>query len=109
MWYALISVFMTFALPVVWIVLRGLGFGLVTYGGLSLLTDYLGDKIQENFDGMPTAMYQMISLLGIPTAVNIMLSVLTAIVVIKGLMSASGTPRKKPVWNAPTGGLGGGA
>ncbi|MGI9282864.1 MAG: DUF2523 family protein [Endozoicomonas sp.] len=109
MWGAMLSVMMTFALPIVWIVLRGLGFGLVTYGGLSLLTEYLGDKIQENFDGMPIAMYQMISLLGIPTAVNILLSVLTTIIVIKGLMTAGGAARKKPVWNAPTGGLGGGA
>ncbi|OED44141.1 hypothetical protein ACH42_08305 [Endozoicomonas sp. (ex Bugula neritina AB1)] len=106
MWSALLGVFITFSLPVIWIVLRGLGFGLVTYGGLTLLTEFLGDKIQENFDGMPIAMYQMISLLGIPTAVNIMLSVLTAVVVIKGLLTATGTARKKPVWNAPSGNSG---
>lgn len=109
MWAPLLSVFVTFGLPVVWIILRGLGFGLVTYGGLSLFTDYIGDKIQENFDGMPSAMYQMISLLGIPTAVNILLSTFTAVIVIKGLMTAGGVARKKPVWNAPSGGLSGGA
>ena len=109
MWQVLIGVFMTFGLPLVWIILRGLGFGLVTYGGLNLLTDYLGDKIQENFDGMPSAMYQMISLLGIPTAVNIVFSALAAIFVIKGMLTAAGSPKSKPVWNAPTGGLGGGA
>ena len=66
--------------------------------GLNLLTEYLGDQVQDSFDGMPYAMFQMISLLGIPTAVNIMLSALTARVVIKGLMSVSGTARKKPTW-----------
>ncbi len=36
-------------------------------------------------------------------------SALTAVIVIKGLMTAAGTPRAKTTWNAPSGGLGGGA
>ena len=80
--------------PLAWLLLRGLGAGVVTYYGLDLLVDHLGDRLQENFDGMPVAMFQMMSLMGIPQAINTALSFITTLMVIKGISYFNGRPKK---------------
>ena len=90
----ILTFIVTSIVPVAWLLLRGLGAGVVTYFGLDLLVDYLGDRIQDSFDGMPVAMFQMLSLMGVPRAVNTMLSFLTTLMVIKGITYFNGRPKK---------------
>ncbi len=90
----ILSFVATTIVPLAWLLLRGLGAGVVTYIGLDYLIDFFGDRIQENFEGMPVAMFQMMSLLAIPKAVNIVLSMITALMVIKGLKFLDGRPKK---------------
>ncbi len=84
----------TSVVPIAWLLLRGLGAGVVTYYGLDMLVDYLGGRIQESFDGMPVAMFQMMSLMGIPQAINTALSFITTLMVIKGITYFNGRPKK---------------
>ena len=101
----LLSFIATSIVPVAWLLLRGLGAGVVTYYGLDLLVDFLGDKLQENFDGMPAAMFQIMSLMGIPQAINIALSFITTIMVIKGISYFNGRPKQSVSFWKGFGGL----
>ncbi|WP_299733197.1 DUF2523 family protein [uncultured Endozoicomonas sp.] len=90
----ILTFIVTTIVPLAWLLLRGLGVGVVTYFGLDLMVDYLGEQIQANFDGMPVAMFQMISLMGIPNAINIALSFITVIMVVKGISYFNGRPKQ---------------
>ncbi|OED47184.1 hypothetical protein ACH42_03280 [Endozoicomonas sp. (ex Bugula neritina AB1)] len=101
----ILTFIVTSIVPIAWLLLRGLGAGVVTYYGLDLLVDFLGDKLQENFDGMPVAMFQIMSLMGIPKAVNIALSFVTTIMVIKGISYFNGRPKQSVSFWKGFGGL----
>ncbi|WP_422411862.1 MULTISPECIES: DUF2523 family protein [unclassified Endozoicomonas] len=54
----ILTFIVTTIVPIAWLLLRGLGTGVVTYFGLDFLVDYLGDEIQANFDGMPVLCFK---------------------------------------------------
>ena len=90
----ILSFIVSIIVPVAWLLLRGLGVGVVTYYGLDTLIDHLAAQLQANFEGMPVAMFQIMSLMGIPEAINIALSFMTTIMVIKGISFFNGRPKQ---------------
>lgn len=70
------------ALALVWPlakkVLVSLGIGFITYAGLSLIGTQVSNQVLSYWGQVPTDMFKMASLLGIPQAVGIMLGGLAA-------------------------------
>ena len=108
MWGYLFAFLGMVAAPLVSSVLRGLGFGFVTYIGMTGMFTVIESQINAHFAGMPAAMFQMISLMGIPKALNIIFSGFVAMMTIKRFINDTGAPVKRGVWRGPNGGIGGG-
>lgn len=76
-----------------------IGFGTVTYAGVGLIFDNIIDKINASGGVLSPHIATFIHLLGIDTALNIMMSSGFALLVLKGA-SKSGDMRKM-VWRKP--------
>lgn len=69
-------------------VLTRLGVGMVTYTGISALTNTLSTQIFGMFGSIDSFGMQMLGLLQVGTCINIMLSAITVKLTIKGLSGA---------------------
>lgn len=76
-----------------------LGFGTAAYGGFNLIFDNILQRLASTSSGLPSEIINMIGLVGIPEAFNIVLSAGFALLVFKG-MSRSGNVRNM-VWRKP--------
>lgn len=66
-------------------VLISLGIGYVTYQGLSTAMDYMRDLVWTNLGSLSADILQLVSVLQVDTAINIMFSAVAARLVIRGL------------------------
>lgn len=66
-------------------VLISLGIGYVTYQGLSTAMDYMRDLVWINLGSLSADILQLVSVLQVDTAINIMFSAVAARLVIRGL------------------------
>jgi hypothetical protein len=82
--------------PLVGYVVKALGIGLVTYLGLELVFDMIETYILIQYSGLPVTTVQILNLLGIHSAIKIILSTLSACVAYKALISSTGMVWKKP-------------
>lgn len=82
---ALIWVFVTAAIPVVKMVLKALGIGVVSYVGINLVLSQATDVILQNFLSLPASIQQIMGILKVDVAVNIVLSAITTKVTLRGI------------------------
>lgn len=73
-------------------VLLALGFGFVAYQGIDLLLSNIQAVVVSNINGLPSDLLQLLGLLKVDAAVNILFSAITARFLIMGL--TSGTLKK---------------
>lgn len=66
-------------------VLISLGIGYVTYQGLSTAMDYMKNLVWTNLGSLAADILQLVSVLEVDTAINIMFSAVAARLVIRGL------------------------
>lgn len=66
-------------------VLISLGIGYVTYEGLSTAMDYMKNLVWSNLGSLASDILQLVSVLEVDTAINIMFSAVAARLVIRGL------------------------
>lgn len=69
-------------------VLTRLGVGMVTYTGISALTNTLSNEIFGSFSGVDPIVMQLFGVLQVGTCIKIMLSAITVKLTIKGLSGA---------------------
>jgi hypothetical protein len=77
MWQAFVAVFMALIVPLGVKLLKGLGFGFITFTGLDLLLDQLEQLIFTNFEALPAKVFQIAVMTGIDQYFVIVVSALT--------------------------------
>lgn len=75
--------------PLVARVLAALGMGLITYQGVTALTDQLRQAIGERFGGLAEDIAAIVGMLGIDTAMTIILSAYLAVLTINGIRNGA--------------------
>jgi hypothetical protein len=96
MWGAIAVFVMSLIGPLVGYVVKALGIGLVTYLGLELVFGMIETYIFTQYSGLPVTIVQILNLLGIHSAMKIILSTLSACVAYKSLIASTGMVWKKP-------------
>ena len=88
--------FVLSAIPfIVTYVVRGLGFGLVVFAGMTLAIDQVESYIMGRFNNLGTDLYQIMSMMGIPMGIAILFSAYAMLIGIKSTISSA-----KPVWRS---------
>jgi hypothetical protein len=64
-------------LPIIKRIMVGLGIGVITYTGSSLLIQQFINTITSSMTGVPAIMLQMASLFGVPDSIGILLGALS--------------------------------
>lgn len=85
MWNALISVLITSVVPLVKLVLKALGIGVVSYVGINLVLTEATDVIMVNILGLPVEVQQILGLLKVDVAINIVLSAIATKLTLNGI------------------------
>lgn len=75
--------------PLVARVLAAIGMGLVTYQGVTALTDQLRQAIADRFGGLAEDIAAIVGLLGIDTAMTLILSAYVAVLTINGIRNGA--------------------
>lgn len=83
--FAFISVLVTALIPLVKMVLKALGVGIVSYVGINLVLSEATDVIMVNILGLPVEVQQILGLLKLDVAVNIILSAITTKLTLNGI------------------------
>jgi len=83
--FAFISVLVTALIPLVKMVLKALGVGIVSYVGINLVLTEATDVIMVNILGLPVEVQQILGLLKLDVAVNIILSAITTKLTLNGI------------------------
>lgn len=91
---AFIWALVTAALPIAKMVLKGLGVGLVSYVGINVVLSQATDIILQNFSSLPIQLQQVMGLLKVDVAVNIILSAITTRIVLKGFSRVTDSKTK---------------
>jgi len=81
-------------------VVRGLGFGLVAYIGVSVVLDQAESFVFSKFDGLGSSLYSIMSILGIPLGMKIIFSAFGVAIAIKTAVAPA-----HPVWRKPGSGF----
>jgi len=96
MWGVIAGFVMSLIGPLVGYVIKALGIGLVTYAGLDFVFDQIESFIFSRYNGLPTTIVQILNLLGVHSAMKIILSSLSTCVAYKALIGSTGLYWKKP-------------
>jgi hypothetical protein len=70
-------------------VMLALGFGFVTYQGIDALLGWIQTQIFSNLNNLPPTLIQLIGILQIGTAINIIFSAVAVRLLLNGLTSGS--------------------
>lgn len=81
---AFIWALLTAAVPIVKMVLKALGVGLVSYVGVNVVLSQATEYILQNFSSLPMIVQQVLGLLKFDVAINIILSAITTKLVLRG-------------------------
>ncbi len=87
-------------------ILISVGFGVSSFTGFNLMTSYLLEIAVSGFAGLPSNISQLLGLMWVDKALNLMLSTAVALMTIKGLRAGT---LMRSAWSAPgskTGGFG---
>lgn len=100
-WGTIASFVLGITASVVGIIVRAIGFGLVTYAGLDALSDYGRDWILANFSGLPADMLQIMYLLKLDVGFKMVFAAMSASIVLRFTMNSVGGTATRPVWRKP--------
>lgn len=92
----LIGVVVAAAKPIVGLVIRMIGFGLVAYVGFELAFDQLQQIVESKYSGLPSALLQLFDLMGIDSALQNLFTTMTGIAAYKAFTSVV-----NPTWSKP--------
>ncbi|MBR9827162.1 MAG: DUF2523 domain-containing protein [Oceanospirillales bacterium] len=96
MWGIIVSFIYSLIGPLVAYVVKALGFGIVSFVGLTIVFDQVESHVNSKMAGIPADMLAFANLMGFDSAVKIILSTLAACVSYKAMIGATGTVWKKP-------------
>lgn len=91
---ALIAALITSLVPLVKMVLKALGIGLVSYVGINFILTQITDVIINNALSLPVSVQQILGLMKFDVAVNIILSAVTTRLTLRGIDKATDTKSK---------------
>ncbi|KQW13131.1 DUF2523 domain-containing protein [Pseudomonas sp. Root401] len=83
--FALISALVASLVPLAKMVLKALGVGVVSYVGINLVLTEATDVIMVNILGLPVEIQQILGLLKVDVAINIILSAITTKLTLNGI------------------------
>lgn len=83
--FALISALVASLVPLAKMVLKALGVGVVSYVGINLVLTEATDVIMVNMLGLPVEIQQILGLLKVDVAINIILSAITTKLTLNGI------------------------
>lgn len=83
--FALVSTLVASLIPLVKMVLKALGIGVVSYVGINLVLTEATDVIMVNLLGLPIELQQILGLLKLDIAINIILSAITTKITLSGI------------------------
>lgn len=91
-WYLIVS-----AVPyIVVYVLRGIGFGLATFTGMTFVISEAESYLFDKFSGLPSDLYQILALAGFPLGIKILFTAIGVAIAIKTAIKPA-----HPVWRKP--------
>lgn len=90
MWQLLITGFVAAVPGIVWVALKALGFGLITFGTLTVVVDQLAQVVFSNMAGLPADILAILQMGGITTAINIVVASYVSAASIKASRAAFG-------------------
>lgn len=82
---AFIWALVTAAIPIAKMVLKALGIGIVSYVGINLVLTQATDVIINSVLGLPVQVQQLLGLIKLDVAINIVLSAITTKLTLKGI------------------------
>lgn len=91
-WYFILSV----APYIVTYILRAVGFGLITFTGLTLVIGEAEEYVFRSYEGLPTEMYQILAMAGFPLGIKILFTAFSVAIAIKTAIKPA-----HPVWRKP--------
>lgn len=91
---ALVAVLIASAVPIVKMVLKALGIGLVSYVGINLILSQIVDVVINNVLSLPIQLQQVLGILKFDVAVNIILSAVTTKLTLRGIDKATDSKTK---------------
>ncbi|QFS86022.1 MULTISPECIES: DUF2523 family protein [Marinobacter] len=77
-------------------VVRGLGFGLIVFTGVTLILDQAEQFLFAKFDGLPTALYSVLAIAGFPLGIKILFTAFGICIAIKTAVKPA-----HPIWRKP--------
>lgn len=83
--FALISALVASLVPLAKMVLKALGVGVVSYVGINLVLTEATDVIMVNMLGLPVEIQQILGLLKVDVAINIILSAIATKLTLNGI------------------------
>ncbi len=98
--YYAAMLFIQIAGPIVMSVLRLIGIGVITYGGINVAMDTGKDYIFNNFAALPIEVQQILGLAKVDVAINIMVAGITARMLLSGYNKVSGSRKKLTTFTA---------
>ncbi len=96
MWGPILAFIMSLIGPLVSYVIKAIGFGIVTYVGLTFVFDQAENLINQRMSGIPAEMLAFANLMGFSSAVKIILSTASSCVAYRALIGSTGHVWKKP-------------
>lgn len=94
--YLIWSIVLSIVPYIVTYVVRGLGFGLIVFTGVTLVLETAENYLFEKWDGLPTALYSVLSIAGFPLGIKILFSAFGVCIAIKTAVKPA-----HPVWRKP--------
>lgn len=80
-------------------VFRAIGFGFVTYVGLTVGLDKAEEFIFARFDNLGTELYQILAIAGFPQGIKILFAAFAVALVLKN--AGTGDRVRRPIWKKP--------
>jgi len=94
--YIISVILMSLVGPLVGYAIKALGIGLVSYVGFSVVLDQAEDYIYSAYDGLFPSMLQLMDLMGVHSALKILLSTAASCIAYKSMAASVGIAWKKP-------------
>ncbi|WP_047934780.1 DUF2523 domain-containing protein [Pseudomonas putida] len=91
---ALIATLITSLVPLVKMVLKALGIGLVSYVGINFVLSQIIEVVINNALSLPLGVQQLLGLMKFDVAVNIILSAITTRLTLRGIDKATDSKTK---------------
>lgn len=95
-WGVIWSFISVLIVPVAQMIIKALGFSVVSYVGFQIIIDQMQNYLFQHYDNLPTNLLKILDLMGVHSALGIMFSTMVGIATYKSAVAATGTVWKKP-------------